>query len=52
MRTQASNVPQKRAPLDGRGGILRVNQDGKPVGEEILGNNTPATYYYAYGITQ
>ena len=49
MSTQASNVPQKKAPLDGRGGILRVTQDGKPV-QGILGNSTPASYYYAYGI--
>lgn len=49
MSTQASNVPQKKAPLDGRSGILRVTQDGKPV-QGILGNSTPASYYYAYGI--
>ncbi len=35
---------------DGRSGILRVTQDGKPVDEGILGNSTPLKLYYAYGI--
>ena len=35
---------------DGRSGILRVTQDGKPVGEGILGNPPPLNLYYAYGI--
>ena len=35
---------------DGRGGILRSNQDGKPVGDGILGNEYPLDLYYAYGI--
>jgi len=35
---------------DGRSGILRVTQDGKPVGEGILGNSIPLKHYYAYGI--
>ncbi|HEX5921620.1 MAG TPA: PQQ-dependent sugar dehydrogenase [Nitrososphaeraceae archaeon] len=34
---------------DGRSGILRVTQDGKPV-EGILGNSMPLKLYYAYGI--
>ena len=35
---------------DGRSGILRVTQDGQPVGEGILGNSMPLKLYYAYGI--
>jgi aldose sugar dehydrogenase len=35
---------------DGRSGILRVTQDGKPAGEGILGNSMPLKLYYAYGI--
>ena len=35
---------------DGRSGILRITQDGEPVGEGILGNSMPLRLYYAYGI--
>ena len=35
---------------DGTGGILRVTQDGKVVGNGILGNKDPINKYYAYGI--
>src|SRR5919198_755599 len=35
---------------DGTSGILRVTQDGKPVGNGILGNKYPLNLYYAYGI--
>jgi aldose sugar dehydrogenase len=35
---------------DGRSGILRITQDGKPVGEGILGISMPLKHYYAYGI--
>jgi aldose sugar dehydrogenase len=35
---------------DGRSGILRITQDGKPVGIGILGNTHPLNLYYAYGI--
>src|SRR5215216_4448361 len=36
---------------DGRGGILRVTQDGKLVGGKgILGDEHPLDMYYAYGI--
>ena len=34
---------------DGRGGILRIDQDGRP-GIPILGNKEPLNKYYAYGI--
>jgi glucose/arabinose dehydrogenase len=38
-------------PVDGRAGILRITQDGKPVGAEgILGNEYPLNLYYAYGV--
>jgi glucose/arabinose dehydrogenase len=36
--------------LDGRSGILRINQGGRPVGEGILGSTIPLNLYYAYGI--
>ena len=35
---------------DGRSGILRITQDGKPVDEGILGSSMPLKHYYAYGI--
>ena len=35
---------------DGRSGILRITQDGQPVGEGILGDSIPLKLYYAYGI--
>jgi aldose sugar dehydrogenase len=48
MGTQASNVQNGSAP-DGRGGILRVTQNGGVV-EGILSNITLLNLYYAYGI--
>ena len=48
MGTQASNVQKGLAP-DGRGGILRVTQDGRVV-EGIISNKTLLNLYYAYGI--
>jgi len=48
---------QKVSSADGRGGILRVTQDGKVVlggigvgGQGILGNTYPLNLYYAYGV--
>jgi aldose sugar dehydrogenase len=35
---------------DGRSGILRITQDGKPAGKGILGDSMPIKLYYAYGI--
>lgn len=35
---------------DGRSGILKIKQDGEPVGEGILGESMPLRLYYAYGI--
>lgn len=48
-QTMAQNYKNGTYP-DGRGGILRVTQEGKPVGEGILGNKYPLNLYYAYGI--
>jgi glucose/arabinose dehydrogenase len=53
--TIAQNVVDGR-PADGRGGVLRITQDGGVVGGEgrddkgILGNEDPLNKYYAYGI--
>jgi glucose/arabinose dehydrogenase len=44
------NIQDGRDP-DGRGGILRVTQDGQVVnGKGILGDEHPLDIYYAYGI--
>jgi aldose sugar dehydrogenase len=44
------NIKDGSAP-DGRGGILRVTQDGQIVnGKGILGDEHPLDMYYAYGI--
>ena len=47
--TKAQNYKDGKE-TDGRAGILRVTQDGKGVGEGILGDNYPLNLYYAYGI--
>ena len=47
--TKAQNFRNGPEP-DGRAGILRVTQDGKPVGNGILGDKFPLNLYYAYGI--
>jgi aldose sugar dehydrogenase len=48
--TLAQNYPNGKQP-DGRGGILRVTQDGQIInGKGILGDNHPLNIYYAYGI--
>jgi glucose/arabinose dehydrogenase len=36
--------------VDGRAGILRITQDGKPVGNGTIGSTYPLNLYYAYGI--
>lgn len=41
---------QNSTIVDGRSGILRITQDGKQVGNGILGNKPPLSLYYAYGI--
>ncbi|CAN5526624.1 hypothetical protein BH18THE1_BH18THE1_14820 [soil metagenome] len=47
--TKAQNIINGTFP-DGRGGILRITQDGKPVGNGTLGADYPLNLYYAYGI--
>jgi aldose sugar dehydrogenase len=47
--TKAQNYEDGPAP-DGRAGILRITQDGKPVGNGILGSIPMVNLYYAYGI--
>jgi glucose/arabinose dehydrogenase len=47
--TEAQNYENGKAP-DGRGGILRVTQDGEIVQPSILGDKHPLDMYYAYGI--
>ena len=47
--TKAQNYVDGVEP-DGRSGILRITQDGQPVGIGILGNTYPLNLYYAYGI--
>lgn len=41
--------PQEAGLVDGRGGIIRITQDGHPVGS-VLGEDHPVDMYYAYGI--
>jgi glucose/arabinose dehydrogenase len=50
VKTKAQNYKDGNDEPDGRAGILRVSQDGKPVGKGILGNTYPLNLYYAYGI--
>ncbi|NOJ29996.1 MAG: quinoprotein glucose dehydrogenase [Nitrososphaeraceae archaeon] len=47
--TLAQNNEDGKKP-DGRAGILRITQDGDPVGNGILGDEYPTNLYYAYGI--
>jgi glucose/arabinose dehydrogenase len=48
-RTKTQNYEDGK-PVDGRAGILRITQDGKPVGTGIIGNEYPLNLYYAYGV--
>lgn len=48
-QTMAQNYQNGSFP-DGRSGILRITQEGKPVGSGILGDTSPLNLYYAYGI--
>jgi aldose sugar dehydrogenase len=47
--TKAQNYEDGPSP-DGRSGILRITQDGSPVGSGILGPTPILNLYYAYGI--
>ncbi len=48
-RTKAQNFQNGTDP-DGTSGILRITQNGQPVGKGIIGDNYPLNLYYAYGI--
>ena len=48
-RTKTQNY-EDGEPVDGRAGVLRITQDGKPVGNGILGSEYPLNLYYAYGV--
>ena len=48
--TQVQNYAGGKVVADGRNGILRITQNGEPVGEGILGDSMPLRLYYAYGI--
>jgi glucose/arabinose dehydrogenase len=49
-QTKAQNYKNGLEP-DGRGGIIRITQDGKAVeGTALLGNGDPLNKYFAYGI--
>jgi aldose sugar dehydrogenase len=48
-RTKTQNY-EDGEPVDGRAGVLRITQDGKPVGNGILGSDYPLNLYYAYGV--
>jgi glucose/arabinose dehydrogenase len=47
--TKAQNIQNGSEP-DGTSGIIRVNQDGRPITPGILGNKFPLSLYYSYGI--
>lgn len=47
--TTAQNIVNGTPP-DGRAGILRLTQDGKPIGNGLLGEEYPLNLYYAYGV--
>jgi glucose/arabinose dehydrogenase len=49
MNGQISNH-EEGPPPDGRGGILRITQDGEVVEPAILGDEDPLNKYYGYGI--
>ncbi len=50
LNTQSANAKKGHLP-EGRGGILRVTQEGQTVnGKGILGDEHPLDMYYAYGI--
>ena len=47
--TKAQNIQNGSEP-DGTSGILRVDQDGKPINPGIVGNKFPLNLYFSYGI--
>jgi glucose/arabinose dehydrogenase len=47
--TKTQNVLDGEEPI-GSGGILRITQNGDPVGEGIIGITYPLNLYYGYGL--
>jgi glucose/arabinose dehydrogenase/predicted MPP superfamily phosphohydrolase len=47
--TKAQNYEDGVEP-DGTGGVLRMNEEGQPLGNGYLGDEYPLNLYYAYGI--
>jgi len=47
--TKAQNYDEG-VNADGRAGILRITQDGKPVGNGTIGSTYPLNLYYGYGV--
>ena len=47
--TKTQNIKNGTEPV-GIGGILRLNEQGQPLGNGILGKKYPLNLYYAYGI--
>jgi glucose/arabinose dehydrogenase len=47
--SKAQNI-ESGSDTNGTGGILRITQNGGPVGNGILGSSFPLNLYYAYGI--
>lgn len=47
--TQMQNLQNGKA-ADGRAGILRITQNGQPVGAGIIDDSYPLNLFYAYGI--
>lgn len=48
-QTKAENF-DNGPPPDGTGGILRVTQDGQSVPDSPFGDDSPLSFYFAYGI--
>jgi glucose/arabinose dehydrogenase len=49
LNSKIQNIKNGTDP-NGSGGILRITQDGRIVGEGIIGNTYPSNLYYAYGL--
>lgn len=47
--SKAQNYEDGYEPV-GTGGILKIDSDGSPVGQGLLGSKYPLNLYYAYGI--
>ena len=49
LKSETSNIPNGEPPT-GRGGILRITQNGDAVKDGIIGDYAPLNWYFAYGI--